>query len=495
VSVVLSTLGFIAAAAILGLFASNSEDLVSILIWIFTPLGLYVALIMGLRRYFYTASLFVFHVAFTGFVCYVYLNRREVVTEPEFVFSTFTDSNLQTSISVLCFATIAVLVPWTALAGRTAMISKLSVRAVAAETIGRLDSISWNWIILMLVISPLTSIFLFITNPSVLDVSYPYEYEQQWVPFEVFKIPVIMASLVLATVYAKRVSSRRNDVVIMNMARLNVLFVTTLILVLIGARGMFTFLWLIIGLFEVFLRLRKKGSVLWGLFFVGLSWFAFQSWPYMRWYLSLLPFPQVMWDALQIGIGYKSTVAAAYQEGIVLGQFTMIGASLFHLLYVVQLIHDGISLHGETFINLLPQFLPSWLDGVLWDRPISDGWLLAEHYHHGGGFLVVANAYWNGGIWVTASFMCALSIIFVGFDRHLAGRRTGTIYRVAYWFWLPVMMVQIGYGIEGLVRVVELLAAAIVIEHLFARGVMRRGSDPSGSWPPVRRSRVLTGSE
>jgi hypothetical protein len=101
---------------------------------------------------------------------------------------------------------------------------------------------------------------------------------------------------------------------------------------------------------------------------------------------------------------------------------------------------------------------------------------LGDHYYHGGGFLLVANAYWNGGLWVALLFMAVLSAIFVGFDRYLMRPDVGLLYRAVYWLWLPVMIVQLGYGIQGVVRVVQLLVAVILLERFLRRRVRRRGS-------------------
>jgi hypothetical protein len=348
--------------------------------------------------------------------------------------------------------------------------SRLSLRAVVAETIGRLDSIGFVWVHLLLLGSFAGSVLLFLTNASVLDVSYPYQLDQQWLPEEVFKIPILLSTVALAIVYAKRISRQRRDIMLMNIARFNFLFVNVLSVLLAGGRGLFTFLVLIIGTFEFFLCFRRKGSLPWGALFIFLAWFAYQSWPYMRWSLALTPFNDVVSEAFLVcfGMGDQSGPTVAY-AGLRLSDIGMFSASMFHLLYVEQLIRDGISLDGASFVNLLPQALPSWLDGVLWKRPLNDNWLLAEHYHHGGGFLVVANAYWNGGIWVAELAIAALSFIFVGYDRYLANPRAGMIYRVAYWLWLPIMVVQIGYGLQGMIRVVELLGAAMIFEHLLSR--------------------------
>lgn len=183
-------------------------------------------------------------------------------------------------------------------------------------------------------------------------------------------------------------------------------------------------------------------------------------------------------EALRIGLGLGGDANLTYaDEGAIrLNDIPMHGTSLFHLLYVIQLVQDGISLAGSSFVNLIPQSLPGWLDSVLWERPLNDNWLLGEYYYHGGGFLIIANAYWNGGLWVALLFIAVLAAIFVGFDRYLMRPDVGLLYRAVYWLWLPVMIVQMGYGIQGMARVVQLLAVVILLERFQQRRARARGS-------------------
>ncbi|GLS34422.1 hypothetical protein GCM10010869_00100 [Mesorhizobium tianshanense] len=186
----------------------------------------------------------------------------------------------------------------------------------------------------------------------------------------------------------------------------------------------------------------------------------------MRFYLAINSWQEVLGRAFWIGVGLGDDAELVYrgQQQIRLGDITMIGQSLYHLLYAVQLIKDGISLSGLTFINLIPQALPEFLDGVLWDRPLNDNYRLMEYYHHGGGFLILANVYWNGGLAVVGPFFAALSTIFIVFDKHLVKASTGVIYRAVYWLWIPIMIVQLGYGVQGEFRVVQLLIVALFFD-------------------------------
>lgn len=445
----------------------------------FTLSGVSVAVVLIVRRYIYSGVLLGYHVGMAAFTTWVFINRDRVIHEQVFVFSTFTDANLQWAMVTLVTASLTVFLPWMALARGGRNLLRASVRTLVYELLGRLDHLPVVGFQLALVSSFVFGVLFFMTNTSVLEVSYPFQESSQWVPWEIQKVPTLAAVGALAFAYARRLRRGPSFADWLLIAKINFLVVTILMLFLMGARGLFTFLWLGFGVFELVLWKKRRGSLGWGVLFVVLAWFAYQSWPYMRGYLAQLPADEVLMQALQlsVGLGDDANLTYAGQDEIRLNDIPMHGASLFHLLYVIQLIQDGISLSGSTFINLIPQSLPSWLDGVLWERPVNEAWLLRDYgYYHGGGFFLVANAYWNGGLWVALLFMVVLSIIFVGFDRYLMRPDVGLLYRAVYWLWLPVMIVQMGYGIQGMVRVVQLLVVVILFEQFRRRRVRARGS-------------------
>ncbi|MDG4595658.1 MAG: hypothetical protein P9F75_08185 [Candidatus Contendobacter sp.] len=446
---------------------------------VFTLSGVAVAVILLIWRYVYSGVLLGYHVGMAAFVTWVFINRELVVHEQMFVFSTFTDANLEWAIVTLVTASLAVFLPWMAFARGRRSLLRVSARSLAYELLGRLDRLPLKVFQLALVGSFIIGILFFITNTSVLDAPYPSQGQTQWVPWEIQKIPTLLAVSALAFAYVRRLRRGRRFAVWLLIAQVNFLIVTILMLFLMGSRGLFTFLWLGFGVLELAFWSKRRGSLGWGVLFVVLAWFAYKSWPYLRANLAVLPTDEVLVQALQIGLGLGSDVNWTYagEDQIQLNDIDMVSTSLFHLLYVIQLIRDGISISGSTFINLIPQALPSWLDGVLWERPLNEAWLLGDYYYHGGGFLIVANAYWNGGLWVALVFMAVLTAIFVGFDRYLMRSDVGLLYRAVYWLWLPVMIVQMGYGIQGMVRVIQLLVAVILLERFWRRRIRRRG------WP------------
>lgn len=453
-----------------------SEGLFAILVVGYAVSGILVVIIQLSRLYIYSGVLLGFHVFMAAFTAWVFLNRDLVVSEPAFVFSTFTDANLRLAQQTLIGASVAALLPWWVFARKRTNLMEASATEAIGLLLGRVRRIPMAWVIGGMFVSFSLALLFFMTNPSVLDIPYPAQGRAQWVPGEFKKLPTLLAFIILGIAYILRVQRRRNGAQWLLLAKVNFLVVAILMLLLTGSRGLFTFMWVLLGALELFLWYKRRGSLGWAAAFLLLAWLAYAAWIGMRVQLSSLPLGEVFASAMQLafGIGSSSTVIYLGDDSIRLGDITMISASLFHLLYVIDLIRDGVSLGGSTFVNLVPQALPGFLDGVLWERPLNDNWRLAEQFYHGGGFLVVANAYWNGGFWVAMLFMMVVSSVLVAFDRYLQNRKVGPLYRIVYWLWLPVFIVQLGYGIQGMVRVLQLLVVVIVLERLVIPG-LRRG--------------------
>ena len=430
--------------------------------------ALHIGLVMGLRLYVYTASLFIFHLLMTLLTVYIYLNRALVISTRVFVFSTFTDENLRTALIVFTTTLMSILLAWLLIARKRAGILTTSPKNALLELVGFLNFFKKGWIYMILLVSFVSAVLLIYTNATVLEVSYPFNLHTHWVSVTLLRIPIVLAFIGLIACYSKFIHYGLRYYITLTMARLN--FVVTLILMLLlsGGRGYFVFAWLIAGIFEGYLFLRRRGSLLWCIIFIALAYFSYLSWPYLRWNLALIPVKAALVESVNIALFRSGGVysSSVYSSNIYIEHITMIGQSLFHLLYVIQLIQDGISLGGSTFINLIPQALPSFLDGILWDRPLNDNYRLGEYYYHGGGFLTVANAYWNGGLVVMVAFVSVLSVLFIGFDKYLTRPQTGVLYKFVYWILLPVMIIQLGYGIQGLARVIEILAIVILIDKI-----------------------------
>lgn len=450
----------LAAVSINGLFLIGVAT-------VFTLSGYYLTLAIFIRRYIYTGVLLSFHLGMTAFVTYVFVYRDKVEVQPMFAFSTFTEENLKIAIVNLVAACLATFICWRLFLRRDTTLANLSTKELLQELIARFKKIPPFVFVLSLMGSFLSAFSLFFTNSSVLNVSYPFQLIGHWVPSEIMKIPTLVATFTLVYAYIQNIHSDSKFGGWLFLGKINFILVSLLMLLLMGGRGMFVFLWLFIGLYELMLWKRGKSSFSWGLLFLLLAWFAYISWPYMRSTLTELPLGQVLKEAFLIGLGLSNESGLNYQNlnGIRLDDYPVIGQLLFHFLYVIELIKNGVSLGGATFVNLIPQALPSFLDGIFWERPLNDNWLLDNYYHHGGGFFLMANAYWNGGTWVAILYISILSSVFTWLDRIFTKSGTGLLYRFIYLLWLPIMIVQLAYGIQGMTRVIELLIFIMILNR------------------------------
>lgn len=184
-------------------------------------------------------------------------------------------------------------------------------------------------------------------------------------------------------------------------------------------------------------------------------------WPFMRTLVfesGLIGALVIAFDLLMVGFG-------AFDEQ----QFRMlpmIPMTLFHFLYVIDLIKDGVSLNYQTFINLIPQQLPESLANAIgYERPLNDNWRLADHFFHGGGFYIFANAYWNGGILALSLFTLAITKVLIWIENIF--KNNSPIYYLAYPLFIYLIPVNTFYGIQPFVRGLEYGLLGLAVIYIF----------------------------
>lgn len=131
----------------------------------------------------------------------------------------------------------------------------------------------------------------------------------------------------------------------------------------------------------------------------------------------------------------------------------MIPQTLFHFLFVVDLIDKDISLNLSTFVNLISQQLPSFVENFGITRPLNDNYKLMKYFFHGGGFYIFANAYWNGGILVMSIFTFVVTYILIKIELFFKSHKK--IYYIAYPLFIYLIPVNTFYGIQPFVRGIE----------------------------------------
>ncbi|SUS08813.1 membrane hypothetical protein [uncultured Defluviicoccus sp.] len=469
----ISTMGilflFYTFSAALFLAALQGNIAITFIALIFFSQQLYVCIHMARNNYIYTATMNFFHLATAIVFVWIFYKIDFVEANEYHNYSVFTFSNMKYGIQLLILCLLISSIIYVILLYRWPPKENYTFKYLFFATCG--SARHWRPGILfshLLFVVVITLIF-FISNPSVLDIPYPYQRAAQWVPGRLSEAMVFWAAAVLCLAYINASIIEQHLTFFKNAARISFIIVSILILFLNGNRGLFCGVWLLFGFCEIYLaRQRSGGSYGWGVLFLLLAYLGYVSWDVIRSQGASAPTMYLLERAF-LAATWSLNTDGAQNVGYALrlNRIPTFSHMIFHLLYAIDLVERGYSLEGATFLNLFPQLLPRFLEPIVGERPLNDNWLLSEYFAHGGGFLAVANAYWNGGILVLAMFMASISAIFGAMDRCNMNVETGTIYRAAYWIWLPVMAIQLGYGIQGLVRVIEYLCLAFIMDRLW----------------------------
>jgi len=120
-------------------------------------------------------------------------------------------------------------------------------------------------------------------------------------------------------------------------------------------------------------------------------------------------------DYLPSNAVYKIDSGSNYIDADLLSAPTQM---YWHTLSVIHLRHQGKSLNGRSFVDLIPQALPKFLtDPIGFERPTNGALRLMkiEHMRHGGGMYIFALGLWNygvPGVIITAIFFSLIVFLF-----------------------------------------------------------------------------------
>lgn len=386
-----------------------------------------------------------------------------VLYETTFDFSVFSRGNVQLVLalnSVALSVTVFIYSCMPSLYSVTGMFQHL--RKGGGNVSVRVRVGFWNW----MVVSWILIVGIFVFTPNVLQFPYPENNMQPG------NIPPTIRALVVLVPYAMFLGSLfaegfRNTGRTIE-ARLTYYCAVYFIGLMGGARGAVAGLLISTVMIDIFFG-RDKGVQKWGWIAFGLAFlcFAVVNWPYMRvempadgWYRAFVDSFERYAELLP-----RRSIDAG---GVALGEIPMLGQSLFHFLYVIDLVDSGAEYGFRTFINLVPQQLPDILDGILWTRPENDAVVLMDYFIHGGGFYSLANAYWNQGFAVMLAFAGALAWLLGRVESYF--KDTADTYVLAYMTFLYLVPVNMYYGIQGLVRGLEYgVIAVILLRPMFDR--------------------------
>ncbi|MBV9303339.1 MAG: hypothetical protein JOY62_03680 [Acidobacteriaceae bacterium] len=128
--------------------------------------------------------------------------------------------------------------------------------------------------------------------------------------------------------------------------------------------------------------------------------------------------------------------------------------SYWQLLHSIDLYQNGVALGLRRFFDLIPQSIPQFISDYFgYERPINGAWLLSQYRITSGGFFVIAEAYWNSGVWGSLATSAALAGIAIGLERWY--RRQSPLFSMTY---LPIagsFGFMLFYGMQPLVKALE----------------------------------------
>jgi len=323
-----------------------------------------------------------------------------------------------------------------------------------------IHKISQKKINIMIIVLLIISIVIFILTATVFEASYPYNKKMGLIILPDTIRPLLVIPFLLVYFIIKTQSNFYNTFKVL-LYKLLFFFVLFYLLLIIGPRGSATGLIGLLLLFDLITDKRLSTKMLNLSLNIYILYVLILLWPSMRWDISHVGF----FDAYQLSYEKANSMFDAFLST----QFyavPMIPQTLFHFLYVNDLITRGISLDNQTFINLIPQQMPAFLESIFGSRPLNDNYLLMKHFFHGGGFFIYANAYWNGGITPLVIFTSVVAWVLVQIEKFFKNVKDSK-YLIPYPIFIYLLPVNTFYGIQPFVRGLEYGLVGILIIYLY----------------------------
>jgi hypothetical protein len=166
---------------------------------------------------------------------------------------------------------------------------------------------------------------------------------------------------------------------------------------------------------------------------------------------------------------------------------TLLPQSYWHLLHTIDLYHSNVSLEGITFVDLILQSVPGFIcDWFGFERPLNGAWRLSQYRIHGGGMYVIAEGFWNFGLF--GALIIALGLAILVRYLEIWYRKQETLIACAYFAFLGTFGFSVFYGLQPLVRAFQVaLISALIMKYIIKNYRIKQMSNYS----PVRRANVV----
>jgi len=150
----------------------------------------------------------------------------------------------------------------------------------------------------------------------------------------------------------------------------------------------------------------------------------------------------------------------------------LLPAGYWHLLHSIDLYDQGTSLGGGSFYDLVPQAVPEFVSSWLgYERPLNASWRLAEYRANAGGFFLIAEGYWNFGVFGALLVAAALARAATAFEHWLRGQ--DIVFVGPYLGLAGLFMFGMFYSLQTMVRGWEISVVMVLLVRLLIPQVMR----------------------
>jgi len=448
-------------------FPFKSVLLSSLLVWTWIANGMYVTYLLYKNKNILLSIFLLLNIIVQIYFLFNYFYFDEIFPLGPYDFSAYKIDNIQVATNVLFLVFSIMMFVWSFYSKIIFMSNKTKIKLKFSQILTSIRRNSQRKLIYGLFAVSLIGLVIFLLTATIYQAPYPYNKKLGIISFPDSLRPLLVLPYLFAYMVTKIKKNFRNTVGVIGY---KILFFMALyfILLLIGPRGAATGLVILIMFFDLF----TDRQIVTKLFNLSIALFILYVmiflWPTMRFDIFSIGFFDAFFQAWK----RQSALSSSFFS-VQFSLIPMIPQTMFHFLYVVELVNRGIELHYQTFIHLIHQQMPAFFEPIFGARPLNDNWLLMKYYFHGGGFYIFANAYWNGGIIPMVLFTSVVVWLLVIIEKFFKNIKE-PMYFLAYPVFVFLIPVNTLYGIQPFIRGLEFGVVALFIIYIYRKVRIKR---------------------
>ena len=406
----------------------------------------------------YILSIFILlNIVVTSYFFFIYTNYNLIATKGPFDFSAYTIKNLHNinNLMYLIFTTIYLVLFLNKKNLKNKKNNLIKIRNNFKKEMYKIYKIKNIKIIISIIIFIFLDLLIFIGTYNIYKGPYGVNMDKYFYISNFLRAFIGILSLFIYIIVKIKNKIKFNIYVFLT----KLFFFYTLFFTILsfGSRGSAVGIMILLLIFDILTDKMKLIKYINFFTNIIIIFILITLWPFMRGYI----YNHGLIESLIYAFDFFLVGTSSFYE-TQFKMIPMIPMTLFHFLYVSDLISNENSLNYATFINLIPQQLPSFIADIIdYTRPLNDNWILAKYFFHGGGFYIFANAYWNGGVLPLLFFTSFIIQILIWIESFF--KRNNPIYYLAYPLFIYLIPVNIFYGIQPFIRGLEYGFVSLII--------------------------------